>query len=214
MTFEEAGQRYTQLRTAMVSGSLTPEDYNAGITQLRVQDNSGQWWQIDPENGTWLFWNGQAWVRPTPSPPPPPPQTAAIYPRSAAPGAHSVSVPRPAPAPGANVRVTDSLVSLLPGMGIQFFQHGAAYMANPVAAARFLAPCLLSLVSVALAPRLGRWVAVLVIVPSLAYLLWPMVSGFDSQAGAAGLIQSQAGRGLAGMGLFYMLMNLLRARRR
>jgi hypothetical protein len=105
-------------------------------------------------------------------------------------------------------------MSLLPGVGIQLFQHRAAYMASPGTAARFLAPCLLSLISVALAPRLGRWVAVLVIVPSLAYLLWPMVSGFDGQAGASGLIQSQAGRGLAGISLFYMLMNLLRARRR
>lgn len=212
MTFEEAGQRYVQLRMAMTSGSLTMEDFNAAIAQLQVQDATGLWWQLDPSDGAWLFWNGQAWARPAPSPPPPPPRTVPVSP--AAPAAHSVTVARPATTPRSGPRIADSLISLLPGVGIQFFQHSAAYRANPAAAARFLLPCLLSIVSVALAPRLGRWVAVLVIVPSLAYLLWPMISGLDSQAGAAGLIQTQAGRGLAGMSLFYMLMNLVRTGRR
>jgi hypothetical protein len=214
MTFEEAGQRYIQLKAAVASGSLTVEAYNSAITELRVQDASGQWWQVDPGDGAWLSWNGQAWVRPAPTPPPPPPPQSAPAPVGAAAGARSVSVPRPAPSARPSARIGDSLMSLLPGVGIQFFQQRAAYMANPAAAARFLLPCLLSVVSVALAPRLGRWVAVLVIVPSLAYLLWPMIAGFDSQAGASGLIQSQAGRGLAGMSLFYMLMNLVRRRRR
>ncbi|MFB3905596.1 MAG: hypothetical protein ACE15E_19285 [Acidobacteriota bacterium] len=214
MTFEEAGQQYLQLRTALGAGSLTIDDYNAAIAQLRVQDATGQWWQIDPADGAWLFWNGQAWARPA-APPPPPPPPARIVPAPVAgiPAAQPVNVPRPL-APRSGARITDSLISLLPGIGIQFFQHSAAYRANPAAAARFLLPCLLSVVSVALAPRLGRWVAVLVIIPSLGYLLWPMVGGFDSQAGASGLIQTQAGRGLAGMSLFYMLMNLMRTSRR
>jgi len=213
MTFEEAGQRFVQLRMAVNSGSLTIEAFNAAIGELRVQDATGQWWQLDPGDGAWLFWNGQAWARPVPSPPPPPPRTVPIYP-AGAPGAQTVSVPRPATPPRSGARISDSLMSLLPGIGIQFFQHGAAYRANPAAGARFLLPCVLSVVSVALAPRLGRWVAVLVIIPSLAFLLWPMIAGFDGSAGASGLIQAQAGRGLAGMSLFYMLMNLMRSSRR
>jgi hypothetical protein len=211
MTFEEAGQRYWQLRTAFSSGSLTIENYQVQISQLRVQDTTGQWWQIDATDGSWLFWNGRVWSRP--ASPSPPPQTVSA-PGAGALGAQTVTIPRPATAPRSGARITDSLISLLPGIGIQFFQHGSTYLANPAAAARFLLPCLLSVVSVALVPRLGRWVAVLVIIPSLAYLLWPLISGFDAQAGATGLVQTQAGRGLAGMSLFYMLMNLVRSGRR
>lgn len=92
MTFEEAGQSYAQLRVQLQAGQITPAQFSEAVGQLRLQDASGNWWQIDPNSGSWLYWNGSAWV---------PGGTAATqaYPAQSAPQAQArPPVPRPAAA--------------------------------------------------------------------------------------------------------------------
>lgn len=62
MTFEEAGQAYSQLRAQLQAGQITPAQFTEAAGQLRLQDASGNWWQIDPNSGHWLYWNGSNWV--------------------------------------------------------------------------------------------------------------------------------------------------------
>ncbi|UCF37616.1 MAG: hypothetical protein JSU96_01745 [Acidobacteriota bacterium] len=61
MTFEEAGQRFTQLRAQLESGQITEAQYAEAVNQLQVQDEAGTWWQLDPNSGSWLRWNGSIW---------------------------------------------------------------------------------------------------------------------------------------------------------
>ncbi len=81
---------------------------------------------------------------------------------------------------------------------------------NPMAAVQFAGPTLLSAVATALAPRLGRWVVLPVVLGCLVWLVWPVVAGGSSQA----LSTNNAGRGLVGMSMLYMIPRLWRAGRR
>ena len=69
----------------------------------------------------------------------------------------------------------DGLISVLPGIGIQLFQRWGFYKTNPMAAAGFLAPTLLSAVAMALAPRIGRALAIVMVLGCLGWLAWPLI---------------------------------------
>jgi hypothetical protein len=62
MTFEEAGARFAQLRAQYQAGALPPAQYQQMLAQLQVQDPAGRWWQIEPNSGQWVTWNGSQWV--------------------------------------------------------------------------------------------------------------------------------------------------------
>lgn len=62
MTFEEASRRYSELNGRRLAGRMTPREFYAAVTQLRVQDAKGVWWTLDPGGGGWLWWNGSAWA--------------------------------------------------------------------------------------------------------------------------------------------------------
>lgn len=70
MTFEEARGKYAQLLAAWQAGRLSPEQFSAQISALRVQDASGAWWQIDG-SGQWLRWDGATWKPDAPPAAPP-----------------------------------------------------------------------------------------------------------------------------------------------
>ena len=75
MTFEEAANRYSELRVHRDAGQLGPQEFIQSVAQLRLQDSAGKWWQVEPASGNWLSWNGSAWVSDQPpiyQPPPPP----------------------------------------------------------------------------------------------------------------------------------------------
>jgi hypothetical protein len=84
MTFEEAGGRFAQLRAQYQSGALPPAQYQQMLAQLQVQDPAGRWWQIEPNSGQWVTWNGTQWT---------PAQSAAAA------GAQSYAQPAPQPYP-------------------------------------------------------------------------------------------------------------------
>lgn len=109
MTFDEALRQYADLQARWQRGWLTQEQFVAAVSQLRVQDQRGVWWQLHPTAGTWLYYDGRTWQA-APSPTPQAPQRAA-YPQSAAQPmrqgvAPAAARPMPAGVPGAVPRPT------------------------------------------------------------------------------------------------------------
>ncbi|MFB3905601.1 MAG: hypothetical protein ACE15E_19310 [Acidobacteriota bacterium] len=64
MTFEQAGQAFAGLQSQWRAGRISWEQFQASAAQLRVQDSTGAWWQIDPASGQWIVWDGVRWVQP------------------------------------------------------------------------------------------------------------------------------------------------------
>lgn len=64
---DQLKQKYLQLRLDRNGGRIDEQTFTNEVAQLRYQDNSGNWWQIEPQTGQWLIWNGSAWAAPTPS---------------------------------------------------------------------------------------------------------------------------------------------------
>ncbi|MCW5942254.1 MAG: hypothetical protein KIS66_08475 [Fimbriimonadaceae bacterium] len=55
-------QAYRESHDALSQGAMTPEAFAERVGKLRVTDEAGAWWQINPETGGWVRWNGQAWI--------------------------------------------------------------------------------------------------------------------------------------------------------
>jgi hypothetical protein len=62
MQFHEADQAYRTLRASLTAGELSAPDFSAQVNALRVQGPDGAWWQINPNDGTWLKWDGARWI--------------------------------------------------------------------------------------------------------------------------------------------------------
>lgn len=106
---------YQRLVAQLQAGALTREAFDAAVAQVRFQDPANAWWQINPETGGWVRWDGQAWQADDPArllpPPPPPPdafdQVAASWQTLQAQlAAGQIAAPAYAAA-AANLRVTD-----------------------------------------------------------------------------------------------------------
>jgi hypothetical protein len=190
------------------------------VAQLRVTDAAGVCWQPDPATGQWLFWNGSAWAPPAPQPPayaPPPqayaprPQAYAVQP-AYAPG--HAPVPQSAARPG-GLGFGSALISMVPGLAIDFVQRWPFYKANPVAAAQFVAPTIVSSLALAIAPKAGRAVALLLVLGCLGWLAWPLIAGWAGIAGDPGAaVKTNAGRGLVGMSMIYLIPRVWQAGKR
>jgi hypothetical protein len=217
MTFDEAGLQYGQLRQAWQAGQITAEHFQGAVAQLRVIGPDGQWWALDAASGQWLVWNGSAW-RPFQAPAPP----AYPPPLAAPPAAQRVVVAPTAPVPSgpsAVAGIGTALMTVIPGLAIDFMQRGAYYRANPTAAVPMVAPPLVSALAMALAPLVGRIVAVGMVLGCLAWLAWPAIAGTagvpPSTPGApGGPLADHAGRGLVGMSMLYMIPRIWQAGKR
>lgn len=62
---EQLKQRYLQLRLDRNGGRIDEQTFINEVSQLRFQDNSDNWWQIEPQSGQWLIWDGSNWAQPT-----------------------------------------------------------------------------------------------------------------------------------------------------
>ena len=120
-----------------------------------MEDVRGRTWQLDLPNGRWLYWDGRAWQQSSAAPPP----AAVEAPRAQGPSFFSA--------------LGQGLMTMAPGLAVEFFQRGAMYKTNPALAMRFALPALLSPLALALAPVVGRWVAVLLVLAGAAVLVWP-----------------------------------------
>lgn len=60
MSFQQALQQYHELCRQYHAGQLEHERFCQAVDRLRVQDGSGNWWQLSYD-GQWLCWNGAEW---------------------------------------------------------------------------------------------------------------------------------------------------------
>ena len=66
MNMQEMESKYASLKKAKDSGSITDIQFRNDVSQLRLQASDGFWYQIDPNDGHWLKWNGQTYEKATP----------------------------------------------------------------------------------------------------------------------------------------------------
>lgn len=201
MTFEEAGARFAQLQAQWRAGQLHPAQYQQMAAQLSVQDPQGRWWQIEPNSGQWLMWNGAQWVPPQPQAPPHAPAPA--------PTQQSLTVPAKKTAPA----IWEGLVSVLPGFVIELLQRWTVYQKDPASLVSFAVPSLLPAVLLPLVPAIGRFAAILVVLGCLGWLSWPLIDQAGEILGNAKAVQSHAGRGLVGLSLLYLIPRIWQAGR-
>jgi hypothetical protein len=74
MNAQEAETAYHAARGLLDARQITVEEYNRRVAELKYQDNTGTWWAISPQDGSWLKWNGTAWVAAFAQASPPVPQ--------------------------------------------------------------------------------------------------------------------------------------------
>lgn len=203
MTFEEAGARFVQLQAQWRAGALQPAQYQQMVAQLRVQDASGRWWQLDGATGQWLLWDGAQWVLP---------QQAAT-PQHVAPAVPQAAPQRVVTVPAKKVGsgIWDGLVPVLPGFVIEMLQRWPVYQQDPALLANFAVPSLLPAIVVPLVPVIGRAAAILIVLGCLGWLSWPLISQAGVMLGNASALQTHAGRGLVGVSLVYLIPRIWKA---
>jgi len=62
MSFQKIETRYKSLKNQLDTRRITPQQFTSQVSQLRIKDKRGNWWQIRAEDGNWITWNGTAWV--------------------------------------------------------------------------------------------------------------------------------------------------------
>lgn len=55
--------RYSHLRKAYDSGHLAEAAFREEVARLRYQAKDGKWYQVDPSDGGWVEWDGNAWKK-------------------------------------------------------------------------------------------------------------------------------------------------------
>src|ERR687889_535759 len=66
MDFHAVDRRYAELKRQHDSGTISTEEFDAQLDQLRVQDDQGHWWTKSRETGGWHYHDGDTWVQSTP----------------------------------------------------------------------------------------------------------------------------------------------------
>ena len=61
MNSQEIESRYASLRQARDNGNISDVQFRNDAAHLRLQAPDGFWYQIDPDDGRWLKWNGHTW---------------------------------------------------------------------------------------------------------------------------------------------------------
>jgi hypothetical protein len=61
MNAPEAEAAYRLIKSQLDAQQISLDEYNQRVAALQYLDNTGTWWAIGPDDGTWLRWNGTAW---------------------------------------------------------------------------------------------------------------------------------------------------------
>ena len=64
--FRRSEDQYYVLKGQLASGRITPEQFNAALQDLIVQDAQSRYWMIGAESGKWYVHDGQNWVEAQP----------------------------------------------------------------------------------------------------------------------------------------------------
>jgi hypothetical protein len=58
----EAETAYRSVKAELDAKKITLDEFNRRVAELKYQDNAGTWWAVSPQDGSWLKWDGAAWV--------------------------------------------------------------------------------------------------------------------------------------------------------
>ncbi len=61
MSFENAQRHFEDLLRRKTAGTIDEKQFAVEVAKIRVKDDVGYTWCIDPQRG-WLYWNGSDWV--------------------------------------------------------------------------------------------------------------------------------------------------------
>ena len=66
MDFQEADRRYAELKQQYEMGEINPEEFDAKLRDMMVQDGNGRWWAKSRSTGEWHYHDGVKFVPGTP----------------------------------------------------------------------------------------------------------------------------------------------------
>ncbi len=61
-SFDDLTRQYRKLKAQQQANRISFETFVQSVHRLRLKDASDHWWQIDPQTGQWMTWDGSAWV--------------------------------------------------------------------------------------------------------------------------------------------------------
>lgn len=64
--FDEMNHTFLNLKAQWAAGRMDRDTFVRKVYELRLTDDQGTWWQIDPDSGGWLRWDGSTWIRSKP----------------------------------------------------------------------------------------------------------------------------------------------------
>jgi hypothetical protein len=62
MSYQQAMEQFNDLCRKYHAQQVNYQQFCQAVDQLRVQDGSGNWWQLSYD-GKWMQWNGTAWIQ-------------------------------------------------------------------------------------------------------------------------------------------------------
>jgi hypothetical protein len=65
-SFERVQDTCRRFRGLRDAGRISDQQLREAMARLRCQDDAGAWWQLRPDDGAWLRWDGAAWAPATP----------------------------------------------------------------------------------------------------------------------------------------------------
>lgn len=63
MNSQEIESSFASLKQARDRGSINDAQFRESVAQMRIQASDGQWYQLDPDDGLWVRWNGTTWEK-------------------------------------------------------------------------------------------------------------------------------------------------------
>ncbi|MBI4789238.1 MAG: hypothetical protein HY782_19570 [Chloroflexi bacterium] len=64
--FERAEREFFKFKGQLDAGRITPEQFDAALKELIVEDSHGRFWMLGADTGKWYTHDGEAWVEGTP----------------------------------------------------------------------------------------------------------------------------------------------------
>ena len=63
--FRRAEDEYFRLKGQLAAGRITPEQFEAALKNLMLQDAQGRWWMLGPDTGKWHVHDGTTGSKPS-----------------------------------------------------------------------------------------------------------------------------------------------------
>src|SRR6266567_4088058 len=64
--FKSVEEKFFSLKGQLATGRITPEQFDAALQQLMIQDTQGRYWMLGKDSGKWQMNQGQSWVEADP----------------------------------------------------------------------------------------------------------------------------------------------------